>query len=58
MDAQIGDKVFLLEGGRVPYILHPVGTKHKYRIIGDTYVHGIMGGEAWKPDELQDVILV
>ncbi|KAI9651350.1 hypothetical protein NHQ30_001391 [Ciborinia camelliae] len=58
MDAQVGDQIFLLEGGKLPYILRPTGTKDEYRIIGDSYVHGIMDGEGWKPDDLQDVIVV
>ncbi|TEY39986.1 hypothetical protein BOTCAL_0444g00080 [Botryotinia calthae] len=58
MDAQIGDQIFLLEGGKVPYILRRIGGKDEYKIIGDCYVYGIMDGEKWNSDKLQDVILV
>jgi hypothetical protein len=59
IDAEVGDRIALLEGGNVPYILRPkLGEENEWEIIGDAYVHGIMDGEGWKPDELVDIILV
>jgi hypothetical protein len=59
MHAEVGDRIALLEGGDVPYILRPkLGEENEWEIIGDAYVHGIMDGEGWKPDELVDIILV
>jgi hypothetical protein len=59
MHAEVGDRIALLEGGKVPYILRPKpGEENEWEIIGDAYVHGIMDGEGWKPDELVDIILV
>ncbi|KAH9218706.1 heterokaryon incompatibility protein-domain-containing protein [Leptodontidium sp. 2 PMI_412] len=60
IDAEIGDIIALLEGGRVPYILRPkTGVdKGRYELIGDAYVHGIMDGEGWSPDLLQEIVLV
>ncbi|KAN0106852.1 HET domain containing protein [Hyaloscypha variabilis] len=59
MDAENGDRIALLEGGSVPYILRPVsGDGTEYEFIGDAYVHGIMDGEAWKVDDLVDIVLV
>ncbi|KAF7867484.1 uncharacterized protein EAF02_009675 [Botrytis sinoallii] len=58
MDAQIGDRLFLLEGGKLPYILRRMEGEEEYKIIGDCYVHGIMDGEEWNSDKLQDVILI
>ena len=60
MDAEIGDVIALLEGGRVPYILRPkTGVDEGcYELIGDAYVHGIMDGEGWSPDLLQEIVLV
>lgn len=60
MDAEVGDRIALLEGGRMPYILRPkVGREeNEWEIIGDAYVHGIMDGEAWKPNQLIDIVLV
>lgn len=59
MDAQVGDRIALLEGGKVPYILRlKDGGENEWEILGDAYVHGMMDGEAWKPEELVDIVLV
>ncbi|KAE9362635.1 hypothetical protein N431DRAFT_424407 [Stipitochalara longipes BDJ] len=57
-NSQVGDEVWVLFGGRVPFVLRPDGggafvppkaVEAKVRFfIGDTYVHGIMDGEAVK----------
>jgi hypothetical protein len=39
---QPGDQVVLFLGGRMPFVLRPVGTK--WRLIGVCYVHDIMDG--------------
>ncbi|OTA93661.1 hypothetical protein M434DRAFT_30798 [Hypoxylon sp. CO27-5] len=50
-DAQQGDEIWVLNGGRVPLILRPLGkimerySKPEYTFVGDSYVHGIMDGE-------------
>ncbi|KAL8351254.1 hypothetical protein RB598_006165 [Gaeumannomyces tritici] len=53
--AQVGHRVYLLQGGQVPYILQETGetvalpgrgTVPVFKYIGDSYVHGIMNGEA------------
>jgi hypothetical protein len=44
--AEEGDYVCVLLGCKVPVILRSVGDK--FRIIGDAYVNGFMGGEALK----------
>lgn len=53
-----GDQIWLLAGGRVPYILRPLENGH-YEFHGEAYVHGIMMGEAWPghEDVLADVVL-
>jgi hypothetical protein len=60
MDAQVGDSVVLLEGGRVPYILRQSrqDSKSMYDLVGDAYVHGIMDGEEWTGEDLVDIKLV
>jgi hypothetical protein len=59
MDAEVGDRIAILEGGSVPYILRQkCGQVNGWEIIGDAYVHGIMDGEGWNPDELVDIVLV
>jgi hypothetical protein len=59
MDAEVGDRIALLEGGNVPYILRQkLGQENEWLIIGDSYVYGIMDGEGWKRDQLVDIVLV
>lgn len=41
-----GDQVWLLAGGRTPYILRQRPDK-KYGLLGAAYVDGIMYGESW-----------
>lgn len=50
----VGDEVVLLGGGHVPYVLRQIQTEDNraewgqrdYCYVGDSYVHGIMYGEA------------
>jgi hypothetical protein len=47
--ARLGDKIALVQGGAVPFILRPAkhqGFVNVHSLIGETYVHGIMYGEA------------
>ncbi|KAK8101332.1 HET-domain-containing protein [Apiospora kogelbergensis] len=49
-EPQPGDEVWILAGGKVPFILRPVteGQSHqelRYKLVGDCYVEGIMDGE-------------
>lgn len=45
-----GDRIFILEGARVPFVLRPSHDKDRdtfhHEIVGEAYVHGIMQGEA------------
>lgn len=50
-----GDEVWILFGGRVLYVLRPVGDH--YVFVGECYFHGYMHGEGmekWKEGKLQD----
>jgi hypothetical protein len=40
------DEVWILMGARVPFILHHI-EDCKYRVVGETYVHGVMYGEGY-----------
>lgn len=40
-----GDTIAVLAGGRVPYVLRK-NEDDTYRFLGDSYVHGVMDGEA------------
>ncbi|KAF5715477.1 heterokaryon incompatibility 6 OR allele [Fusarium mundagurra] len=44
---QPGDEVILLSGGRVPFVVRKSSLNGQacYRLVGETYVHGIMDGE-------------
>ncbi|EAT87885.1 hypothetical protein SNOG_04125 [Parastagonospora nodorum SN15] len=49
-NTQVGDKIFLLEGGKTPFVLRetdhePTITGPKFEIIGDCYLHGAMDWE-------------
>jgi hypothetical protein len=62
-----GEKVFLLHGGKAPFLLRidkkrTIGgeeQKEYYQLVGDCYIHGIMDGEAmgWGCPE-SEVLLV
>ena len=50
--AQIGDKVCVLLGGEVPFVLRQELDCHRF--LGECYVHGIMDGEAMSALENED----
>lgn len=43
--AQSGDRVALLKGAKLPFILRDRGEY--WELIGEAYIHGIMKGKAW-----------
>lgn len=45
-NAKEGDEIALLSGGRTPYILRGTDVPGRFTLVGETYVYGIMGGEA------------
>ena len=44
---EVGDKVVLAKGGRVPLVVRQDGRAGYWKVIGEAYVHGIMDGQAW-----------
>lgn len=67
-DAQVCDEIHILAGTRVPFVLRKVATSDSrgtstltneaaaegcYIMVGETYVHGIMKGEALKRDSFE-----
>ena len=42
----IGDSVFVLLGGSVPYLLRQACDENEYSLVGECYVEGLMKGEA------------
>lgn len=53
---KLGDCVWLLKGGNVPFILREDGKAK--RMIGEAYVHGIMRGEAFNEDKCENIEIV
>ncbi|CAM1509403.1 Fc.00g031420.m01.CDS01 [Cosmosporella sp. VM-42] len=45
-NAQEGDLVCILKGGKTPFLLRLPPAGSVYQLVGETYVYGIMGGEA------------
>jgi hypothetical protein len=43
--AEVGDEVWLLEGGRTPFILRRLSKENEFQLIGEAYLHGFMYGE-------------
>jgi hypothetical protein len=59
---QPGDCVWVLSGGRVPFVLRQIDAndENRYELVGEAYVHGVMYGEAVKDlplDEWKDIVL-
>lgn len=50
-----GDEIWLLEGGRTPYILRRRWGMG-WRLVGETYVHGLMYGEGWTPERRKNMV--
>lgn len=48
-----GDQICLLQGCRLPVILR--SCDGGYRVVGETYVHGIMDGEFWNAQDESDM---
>ncbi|MBE3049444.1 HET domain-containing protein [Candidatus Bathyarchaeota archaeon] len=44
---EVGDKIILVKGGRVPLVLRGDGSGQGYRLVGEAYVEGLMDGEAF-----------
>ncbi|KAE9362593.1 HET-domain-containing protein [Stipitochalara longipes BDJ] len=56
--AEPGDRIAVLFGGKVPYILrqNKTGNSTTWTFIGDSYVHGIMDGEVIKKLDAGEVV--
>jgi hypothetical protein len=46
------DEVWILEGGRTPFVLRKRDDGGTYRLVGEAFVHGMMYGELATPDLL------
>jgi hypothetical protein len=55
-EMQPGDSIVLLSGGRLPFVLRPDGSS--FRIVGDSYVHGMMAGEKYDSERCTTIRLI
>jgi hypothetical protein len=57
---QVGDKICIASGAATPWVIRPMNKMPEeqltdqasahidYQLVGECYVHGVMGGEAWR----------
>ena len=56
-ETEIGDIVFVLLGSDTPYILRRnINKEDTFRLVGKTYLHGIMDGEALEKNITSETI--
>lgn len=53
LSGRMGDEVFLLPGGKVPFTLRAKRGGRVGKLVGEWYIHGIMPGEALKHDGMR-----
>ncbi|KAK1827172.1 heterokaryon incompatibility protein-domain-containing protein [Podospora conica] len=53
--AEVGDKIAVLRGGRVPVVLRARGGEGSRAFVGEAFVHGIMDGEVFDEEKCVDV---
>jgi hypothetical protein len=53
----VGDRIYVLKGAKVPFILRECEEKGRYKIVSEAYVHGIMRGEAFVEHDLRDITI-
>ena len=51
---KVGDSVAVFRGGRTPFIIRKHTDSAAYQLIGDSYVHGLMRGEAFDLDGVEE----
>ena len=54
LDTRQGDRIAVLQTCAVPYVLRPVDDG-RFTLVGDYYIHGIMGGELVDKIEWADI---
>ncbi|GLA44212.1 hypothetical protein AnigIFM63309_002797 [Aspergillus niger] len=53
--AKAGDSLALISGGKVPFCLRH--EQEDYQVVGEAYIHGVMHGEAFKPEDVKTLRL-
>ena len=46
-EAALHDQIVIFEGGKLPLVTRSCNDSEALELIGESYVHGIMFGEAW-----------
>ncbi|CAN9316228.1 unnamed protein product [Alternaria sp. RS040] len=54
---RVGDEVWVLYRGGLPFVLRPLPNGH-YRLVGESFVYGVMHGEALKMGLLREDIVL
>lgn len=44
--SRVGDKIFIIRGAQVPFVIRPVVGSSNYTLVGECYLNGVMDGEA------------
>ena len=60
LDTKPGDRVYILPGGKVPFVLRKQTTNwndNKYRLVGDCLLQGVMDGEMCRDEKWEAVLL-
>ncbi|KAH7010715.1 heterokaryon incompatibility protein-domain-containing protein [Macrophomina phaseolina] len=59
-NAQKGDQIWVVNGGRMPLILRPLSgaQNDRFNLVGDSYVHGIMQGEYCRGESQERTIFL
>ena len=55
--SEVGDQIWLLKGAKFPIVLRPDPLNLDYELVGASYVHGIMHGEAFDAAKCSEVVL-
>ena len=62
LSTQVGDEVWVICDAKIPLVLHPQPENSKqFQLVGETYLHGFMNGEALKSgllDQLRWIELI
>ena len=54
--ATVGDRVVIIQGGHLPLIMR-AQNDGTYQLIGESYIHGIMHGEAWDESFCEEIAI-
>jgi Heterokaryon incompatibility protein (HET) len=57
-NTQVDDGIFILKGGRTPFVLRETDEEDEYLLIGECYIHGAMDGKFWNEEKCHNIKLV